>query len=114
MSKQKTVREIRISGTIVGADWDAFLTWFFPNGNDAYTTESKFLRELKAAEDAGEDVLVRVNSWGGEVFAERNMLDAFQQFAGGKRVHVAGMAMSAAADFLLKSGARATGSAAEG
>ena len=105
MSKQKTVREIRISGTIVGADWDAFLTWFFPDGNDAYTTESKFLRELKAAEDAGEDVLVRVNSWGGEVFAERNMLDAFQQFAGGKRVHVAGMAMSAASDFVLKAGA---------
>lgn len=113
MSKQKTVREIRISGTIVGADWDGFLAYLekeLPGASNAYTTESKFLRELQAAADAGEDVLVRVNSWGGEVFAERNMLDAFQQFAGGKRVHVAGMAMSAASDFVLKSGVTATAS----
>ena len=109
MSKQKTTRTINVSGTIVGADWDAFLT-IFPQFASAYTCEAAFIRELQAAADAGEDVLVRVNSWGGEVFAERNMLDAFQQFTGGKRVHVAGMAMSAASDFVLKSGVLATAS----
>jgi len=103
MSKQKSVRTINISGTIVGADWDAFLA-FWPEFAAAYTSESAFIRELQAAADAGEDVRVRVNSWGGEVFAERNMLDAFHQFAGGKSIHVAGMAMSAASDFVLKGG----------
>ena len=109
MSKQKSVRTINISGTIVGADWDAFLA-FWPEFAAAYTSESAFLRELQAAADAGEDVRVRVNSWGGEVFAERNMLDAFHQFAGGKSIHVAGMAMSAASDFVLKGGVPVTAS----
>ena len=106
-------RTINISGTIVGADWDLLLNYFeevLPGSMSAYTSETRFIRELAAAEKDGAAVEVRINSWGGEVFAERNMLDAFQRFEGTKRVHVAGMAMSAAADFVLKSGARATAS----
>ena len=106
-------RTISISGTIVGADWDLLLSYLeeiVPGSTSAYTSETRFIRELAAAEKDGAAVEVRINSWGGEVFAERNMLDAFQRFEGTKRVHVAGMAMSAAADFLLKSGARATAS----
>lgn len=97
-------RRIDISGTILSAEWTDLFEFFGLGDSPCYTFEDKFVHALDEAEAAGEEIVVHVNSWGGEVFAARNMLDRFQKYPHGKAVEVGAKAMSAAADFVLHCG----------
>lgn len=95
---------IKISGTILSSEWEDLIHYWYPDGTEVFTIETDVVRAMDAAEKRGDELEVLVNSWGGEVFGERPMLDRFQRYQGAKSVHIAGKAMSAAADFALHCG----------
>lgn len=97
-------RNIRISGVIVSAEADEpyFASWI---EKGVITPESHFTRQLQEAAEAGDDVVVEINSYGGDVMAGNQMLAKFQDFKGGKRVVLGSFVASMAANFALQCGA---------
>lgn len=96
-------RTVKISGIITSAETDEayFASWI---ERGVITPESRFTRQLAAAKAAGEDVVVEVNSYGGDVVSGNQMLAALQDFPNGKRVVVGAFAASMAANIVLQAG----------
>lgn len=101
-------RTIRISGIIVGVLYDSEAWYGSAIAAGRITPCSRFRRALDEAADAGDEVEVEVNSYGGDVFAGNDMIAAFQAFKGRKSVTVGGLAASMAANFVLQCGAPVT------
>ena len=94
------MKTIDISGVIVPADFDdAYFSSWIDKG--VLTPDSRVVRAVREAAEAGEDLLVRVNSYGGNCVAGGNMLNALQDFTGKKTVEVGAFAASMAANIVL-------------
>jgi ATP-dependent Clp protease protease subunit len=84
------VIELRIEGDII-ADNDAWLyEWF----DEVATSPNNFKNELNKYQ--GQDLIVWIDSYGGDVFAAAGIYNALKEHKGGITVKIDGKAMSAA------------------
>ncbi len=84
------MKEFDINGVIVATD-DA---WIY----DWYELENTSPKKLKNFLDdaAGEDVLININSGGGDLYSGVNMHDMLKSYSGNVEIHIVGLAASAA------------------
>lgn len=88
--REVRITEIQIKGTIIPNDDKSMYDW--------YDIESTCPNDVaKALEQAdGEDVDIYINSGGGEIFAATEIYSAVQKYKGNVKLHVTGLAASAA------------------
>lgn len=88
--REVRITEIQIKGTIIPNDDKSMYDWF--------DIESTCPNDVaKAFEQAdGEDVDIYINSGGGEIFAATEIYSAVQKYKGKVKLHVTGLAASAA------------------
>lgn len=84
------MREFDINGVIVSND-DA---WIY----DWYEIENCSPKKLKdfLNESGGEDVIITINSGGGDLYSGVNMHDMLKGYSGNAEIHICGLAASAA------------------
>lgn len=83
--------KIDIKGVII-PDSDA---WIYDYFGEQYTSPSVVANAL--AEADGDDVDIDINSGGGDVFSGSEIYSAIRAYTGTVRIHVVGVAASAAA-----------------
>lgn len=74
--------ELRVEGEIVDDSWAWIYDWF----GDPYTSPNQFRQAL--SEHKGKDIVVWIDSWGGDVFAGMGILNALLEHKGKKIVKV--------------------------
>lgn len=84
------ITEIQIKGTIIPNDDKSMYDWF---GIES-TCPNDVAKALEQAD--GEDVDIYINSGGGEIFAATEIYSAVQKYKGNVKLHVTGLAASAA------------------
>lgn len=82
--------KIHVKGTIVPNDY----AWIYELFEIDHTCPRKVSDELEKA--AGDDIDVEINSGGGDVFAGSEIYSALRAYEGNVRLHVVGIAASAA------------------
>ena len=84
--------KINVKGTIVPNDDQWIYDWC---GIDA-TSPAKVSEGITAAAEKGEPLEVYINSGGGDVFAASEIYSAIREYSGDVKIHVVGLAASAA------------------
>lgn len=82
--------EIEIKGDIINDDDSWFYDWF----GDSYTSPKAINNKLKEAN--GQDITVKINSPGGDVFSASDIYTSLRDYTGNVTVKVTGIAASAA------------------
>lgn len=82
--------KINVKGTVIP---DVY-AWIYDYFEEPYVSPSKIHDALEEAE--GEDVDIYINSGGGDVFAGSEIYTAIRDYKGNVRIHVVGVAASAA------------------
>lgn len=81
---------IDVKGTIISDD----IAWIYDLFGESYTSPAKIHEALNEAN--GEDVDIDINSYGGDVFAGSEIYSAIRAYQGSVKIHVVGLAASAA------------------
>ena len=82
--------KINVKGTVIS---DAY-AWIYDYFEEPYVSPSKVHDALEEA--GGEDVDIYINSGGGDVFAGSEIYSAIRDYKGSVKIHVVGLAASAA------------------
>lgn len=82
--------KINVKGTVIPDDYAWIYDWF----GEPYVSPSVVNTALEEAD--GEDVDVYINSGGGDVFAGSEIYSAIRDYKGNVKIHVVGLAASAA------------------
>ena len=88
--REVRITEIQIKGTIIPNDDKSMYDWF----DIESTCPNDVAKALEQAD--GEDVDIYINSGGGEIFSAAEIYSAIQKYKGNIRLHVTGLAASAA------------------
>ena len=88
--REVRITEIKIKGTIIPNDDKSMYDWF----DIESTCPNDVAKALEQAD--GEDVDIYINSGGGEIFSATEIYSAIQKYKGNIRLHVTGLAASAA------------------
>ena len=88
--REVRITEIQIKGTIIPNDDKSMYDWF----DIESTCPNDVAKALEQAD--GEDVDIYINSGGGEIFAATEIYSAVQKYKGNVKLHVTGLAASAA------------------
>ena len=84
--------KIYVKGTIVPNDDQ----WIYDLFDIDATSPAKVLEGIAAATEKGEPLEVYINSGGGDVFAASEIYSAIREYSGDVKIHVVGLAASAA------------------
>ena len=88
--REVRITEIQIKGTIIPNDDKSMYDWV----DIESTCPNDVAKALEQAD--GEDVDIYINSGGGEIFSATEIYSAIQKYKGNIRLHVTGLAASAA------------------
>lgn len=84
------MRSFEISGVIVSNDDAELYDWF-----GIENTSPKMLKDF-LSESGGDDVIITINSGGGDLYSGVNMHDTLKAYSGDVEIHICGLAASAA------------------
>lgn len=84
--------KINVKGTIIPNDNQ----WVYDLFEIDATSPARVLKDIAAATEKGEPLEVYINSGGGDIFAASEIYSAIREYSGDVKIHVVGLAASAA------------------